>query len=112
VIASFNPSSIAAARAAAPDIPTALLSIDQVPVDAALEAAIASGHNWILPSQAAISAAGERVVGHAHAAGVRVGTWVVDDPERAGELFAWGIDAVATNDPATIVPIRDRIRNG
>ena len=111
LIAGFNPSSLAAARAAAPDIPTALLSIDQVPVDAVLEAAIAGGHSWILPSHRAISTAGGSAVEHAHAAGVRIGTWVVDDPGRAGELFAWGIDAVATNDPATITPIRDRTRD-
>jgi len=112
LIASFNPSPLAAVRAAAPDIPTALLSIDQVPVEAVLEAAIAGGHSWILPSHRAISTAGEPVVEQAHAGGVRIGTWVVDDPARAGELFAWGIDAVATNDPATIVPVRDRTRDG
>jgi glycerophosphoryl diester phosphodiesterase len=110
LIASFNPSSLGAVRAAASDVPTALLSIDQVPAELALEAAIAGGHSWILPSHRAISTAGERVVARGHAAGIRIGTWVVDDPARARELFAWGIDAVATNDPAAIVPVREGSR--
>src|SRR2546423_4035922 len=110
LVASFNPSSLAAVRAVASDVPTALLSIDQVPVELALEAAIAGGHSWILPSHRAMSVAGEQVIARGHARGIRVGTWVVDDPGRAGELFEWGIDAVATNDPATIVPALRRNR--
>jgi glycerophosphoryl diester phosphodiesterase len=48
------------------------------------------------------------VVADARSAGVRLGTWVVDDPELAVELFGWGVDAVATNVPAAIVRARRR----
>ena len=46
------------------------------------------------------------IVGEAHAAGVKVGTWTVDDPDVAGRLFTWGVDAVATNDPVSILSVR------
>ena len=34
-----------------------------------------------------------------HAAGLRVNTWTVDDPDRIRELASWGVDAVITNVP-------------
>jgi len=41
-----------------------------------------------------------RFVERAHQVGVRVGTWTVDDRETFGLLLDWGVDAVASNDPA------------
>ncbi|MBI3011439.1 MAG: glycerophosphodiester phosphodiesterase [Candidatus Omnitrophica bacterium] len=38
----------------------------------------------------------------AHAAGLRVHTWTVDDPKRARQLVRWGIDGVFTNHPARL----------
>jgi len=37
---------------------------------------------------------------------MRVGTWLTDDPDVAVELMRDGLDAVATNDPDTIVKAR------
>jgi glycerophosphoryl diester phosphodiesterase len=34
-----------------------------------------------------------------HAAGLRLGTWTVDDPETVRMLLDRGFDAVASNDP-------------
>ena len=39
----------------------------------------------------------------AHAAGLRLGTWIVDDPAGRVGLMRAGVDAVATNDPAALV---------
>ena len=35
--------------------------------------------------------------------------WIADDPDIARQLFEVGADAVATNDPRAIVPIRDAV---
>jgi glycerophosphoryl diester phosphodiesterase len=42
------------------------------------------------------------LIGYAHARGVAVWTWTVDDTERMRELAAWGVDAVTSNDPAAL----------
>ncbi len=39
------------------------------------------------------------MVERAHAAGLLVNTWTIDDPERIVELAAWGTDGVVTNAP-------------
>jgi glycerophosphoryl diester phosphodiesterase len=53
----------------------------------------------ILPGTRASIPAGPSFVGEVHAAGLRVGTWTVDDPETFGMLLDRGFDAVASNDP-------------
>jgi glycerophosphoryl diester phosphodiesterase len=58
----------------------------------------------VLPAAASVARVGEPFVRSAHAAGLRVGTWIVDEPEPAGELARWGVDAIATNDPSIVVP--------
>ncbi|MBT3265901.1 hypothetical protein HN371_02055 [Candidatus Poribacteria bacterium] len=45
------------------------------------------------------------LIRHAHARGVAVWTWTVDDPARVRELRAWGVDAVTSNDPATLTRV-------
>jgi glycerophosphoryl diester phosphodiesterase len=54
--------------------------------------------------------AGQGLVEEAHENGVRVGTWVADDPQELETLFGWGVDAVASNDPAAAIAIRERTR--
>jgi glycerophosphoryl diester phosphodiesterase len=43
-----------------------------------------------------------------HGRGLEVWTWTVDDPRRAALLIPWGIDAVTTNDPATMLRVREQ----
>jgi glycerophosphoryl diester phosphodiesterase len=104
LISSFNPSSIAHARAAAPDVPTGLLSVQAMPVADALRLATEGGHGWVLPAARSVLEGGSELVAAAHEAGLRVGTWIVDDVDDAARLTAWGLDAVATNDPRAIAP--------
>jgi glycerophosphoryl diester phosphodiesterase len=108
LISSFNPASIARSRAIDAGVPTGLLAIEQAEARAALDAARAAGHAWVLPALASLLAAGESVVADARSAGVRLGTWVVDDPELAVRLFRWGVDAIATNVPGEVVRARRR----
>ena len=43
-----------------------------------------------------------RHIHQAHAAGLRVYVWTVDEPRRARALAAWGIDGLFTNHPAAM----------
>jgi glycerophosphoryl diester phosphodiesterase len=106
LVTSFNWSSIERSRALAPDLPTGFLSLAAVAPVAALDYVRQAGHPFVLPNVLALRQAGPEFVDEAHRHGVRVGTWTVDDPETVAELFAWGVDAVATNDPAAAVAVR------
>jgi glycerophosphoryl diester phosphodiesterase len=110
LISSFNWLSIEKVRELDPDIPTGLLTTADVDPRAALEYASGHGHTYVLPQLAAVLGVGERFPAEAHSRGVLVGTWTVDDPGTIERLFEMGVDAIATNDPATAVPIRDRFR--
>ena len=104
LISSFSPASIARARELDGRVPTGLLVLDAMPTADALALVREGGHQWVLPSAAAVERAGRSLVARAHAGEVRLGTWIVDDPGTAAGLASWGVDAVATNDPRTIVP--------
>ena len=43
-----------------------------------------------------------RRIEQAHAAGLRVHAWTVDDPSRARRLLRWGVDGLFTNNPARL----------
>ena len=106
LLTSFNPFTLDAARRLAGDFPVGLLT------DASVEAAVAlsfgseRAYDWILPPVPRVIEAGERIVVRAHDAGLRVGTWNTEDPSEARTLMGWGLDAIATNDTATIVAAR------
>ena len=99
LVVSFNPSSIAASKLAAPDVPTGFLTTDLVPPREALAYAASAGHDMVLPGTRASIPAGPSFVDEVHASGLRLGTWTVDDPETLRMLLDRGFDAVASNDP-------------
>ena len=100
LVIAFNPASIAASRAIAPEVPTGFLTTQIVDPREALEYAARSGHELVLPGTRALEPVGEEFVDEAHAAGLRVGTWTADEPGQVARLLGWGVDAVASNDPA------------
>ncbi|MDR1791547.1 MAG: glycerophosphodiester phosphodiesterase [Propionibacteriaceae bacterium] len=53
------------------------------------------GATAIHPHAVAVRSA--RYVERAHAAGLKVRVWTVDDPTRQAELAAWGVDGIFTN---------------
>jgi glycerophosphoryl diester phosphodiesterase len=107
LISSFNPASIDYARAHRPDLPTGLLTPPVMSGPDSLAAAAAAGHPWVLPYIGAVRAAGAaRFASNVHAAGLRLGTWLTDDPIEAVGLLRAGLDAVATNDPAAVAGAR------
>lgn len=107
MLISFDPLSLARARRVAPARITGLLASFEVGLPEAAEAAVAAGHPFVLPFAAQVLAGGAEVVVAAHAAGLRVGTWVSDDPADARALAILGVDAIATNDPAAILAAFD-----
>lgn len=107
LITSFNPSTVRRSRELAPHRPTGVLTFASGDLDAAMRVAEQAGHRWLLPHAVSLRHAGEAAVPEAHALGLLVGAWTVDDPEAIRSLLGWGVDAVATNDPATGVAVRD-----
>jgi glycerophosphoryl diester phosphodiesterase len=57
----------------------------------------------VLPFLGKVREAGPGFPGAVHGAGLLIGTWLTDDPDEAVQLFASGVDAVATNDPRRVV---------
>lgn len=111
LVVSFNPASIAASKALAPRVPTGFLTTDLVDPREALEYAAAAGHDMVLPGTRASIPAGEAFVEEVHAAGLRAGTWTVDDPATFAMLLERGFDAVASNDPEMALGVlADRAR--
>jgi glycerophosphoryl diester phosphodiesterase len=110
LVTSFNPESIARIRGVEPEIPTGFLSHQAVDPASALRLAREGGHAFVLPQAGVLMEAGRPFVDHAHGAGVRVGTWTVDDADDLRRLFELGVDAVATNDPEAALPVRDGAR--
>jgi glycerophosphoryl diester phosphodiesterase len=111
VVSSFNWLSIERVLQMDPAIPTGFLTTGMIDPRAALMYVRSREHRYVLPQAPALLEAGSVFVDEAHDHGIQVGTWTVDDPEVIEQLFAMGVDAVATNDPAMAVPIRDRFRS-
>jgi glycerophosphoryl diester phosphodiesterase len=110
LVSSFNWLSIERVQELDPAIPTGFLTTAAIDPWASLIYARSRNHTYVLPQVQAIHEAGEPFVRAAHDEGLRVGTWTVDDPQAIARLFEMGVDAIATNDPAAAVPIRDRFR--
>jgi glycerophosphoryl diester phosphodiesterase len=109
IVSSFNPATLVQSRQLRPDVPTGLLTSYDVHADEALARATAHKHPWVLPFVLKVLEAKDGFGDRVHAGGALLGVWIADDPETARRLFELGADAVATNDPRAIVPIRDAI---
>lgn len=110
LVSSFNWLSIERVQDLDPGIPTGFLTTAAIDPWASLVYARSRRHAYVLPQAPALYEAGKEFVDAAHDERIQVGTWTVDDREAIERLFQMGVDAVATNDPAAAVPIRDRFR--
>lgn len=99
LLSSFSEEALHAARAAAPELPRALL-VEIVPNDwrerMKEHQCIALNINQ--------KDASKDLIDDVHAAGYRIAAWTVNDPERARTLLDWGIDGIFTDELATIRP--------
>ncbi|MGO9911666.1 MAG: glycerophosphodiester phosphodiesterase [Acidimicrobiales bacterium] len=95
VVSSFSRSAIQAVKSVAPTLETAwIVGLNLRDVDV-LTIAAADGLEGIHPYDPLVDG---RLVEAAHAAGLALRVWTVDDPKRVAELGLFGVDAVITND--------------
>lgn len=97
VVSSFAMATIDRVREVAPLVPTGWLTTGGFDQHRAVGQAADHGHAALHPHCSAVT---PEVVEAAHAAGLALSTWTVDDPAELRRLASWGVDAVITNDPA------------
>ena len=98
-VSSFWYSALAGALETAPDVRRAFI-FAAAPDMAALLSQARAAQLWALHPERAYVTAGR--VSAAHAAGVRVNTWTVNDPAEIGQLIAWGVDGIMSDFPDRI----------
>lgn len=94
VVSAFALPTLNAAREAVPGLSTGWLTLAGSDQLEAVRLVAACGHSALHPRHEAVDPA---LVAAAHAAGISVHTWTVDDPDRIRALAAAGVDAVITN---------------
>jgi glycerophosphoryl diester phosphodiesterase len=110
--AGYGLRALAAARAALPGMPTSACHPE---VRMAVYRSLAGWpvHNvpyemYQVPERAGvIRVVSPRFLRHAHAAGLRVQVWTVDDEADMSRLLEWGVDGLISNRPDAAVRVRD-----
>jgi glycerophosphoryl diester phosphodiesterase len=97
LVTSFHLPTVDRVHHLAPRLATGWLVIDPGDAVAACSRTAEHGHMAIHPHHAFVNA---ELVDAAHAAGLALNTWTVDDPDRILWLRDLGVDAVIVNDPA------------
>lgn len=102
LLSSFSEAALEAARDAVPELPRAWLA--ETLSDDWRERALALGCVAVALKHTLLARAR---VAEAHAAGLRVAAWTVNEPSRVSTLLAWGVDTVITDsldivDPAVV----------
>lgn len=99
---SFNPHTLAALRAGSADIPLGLLLVPLVGMELGIQLALDYGVEAVFAHVTAPDLTAQAFA-QAHAAGLQVMVWTVDDLTQAVFLAAAGVDALCTNDPAGVL---------
>jgi glycerophosphoryl diester phosphodiesterase len=105
IVSSFNPRTIEVSRAADPGVPTALLVSPGFDPAAFIDVTASAGHAGLHPHDIDVTA---ELVQRAHAAGLVVNVWTVDDLDRIKQLADWGVDGICTNVPDLAVGVLKR----
>ncbi|MCC5953794.1 MAG: glycerophosphodiester phosphodiesterase [Acidimicrobiia bacterium] len=97
LVTSFWPQTLDVVRARAPELRTGQLLLELGEGPLSVEGMVAAGHVAVNPWDASVTA---EMVDAAHAGGLAVNVWTVDDPQRLRQLAAMGVDGLITNTPA------------
>jgi glycerophosphoryl diester phosphodiesterase len=100
VVSSFWPGSLAAVRRARPEVATCLLLASWFDVTEAVPLALEHGCSALHPHASMVDAP---LVAEAHAAGLSVAAWTVNDRAQLASLASLGVDTVITDDVALAV---------
>lgn len=103
VLASFNPETILAVRAAAPEVHTALSLPEMVDLNARLD-----DPTYVPPArfvQAPWESTSQAVVDFAHMHGMVVHPWTVDDEATMKQMISRGVDGIMSDDPALLASL-------
>jgi len=100
IVSAFTLATIDAVRVTEPDVETGWLTLAAFDQLAAVATVAEHGHSALHPHHTAVT---PELVDAAHAAGLQLTTWTVDDPDRMRELAAMGVDGIITNVPALAV---------
>lgn len=96
IVSSFDLRTIDRVHELDPTLRTAWLVVDHPEPVRLVERAAAAGHTGIHPVARMVDA---DLMAAAHAAGLFVNVWTVDDPDEIRRLAALGVDGIVTNVP-------------
>ncbi len=92
-LSSLDPRSLAAARRGYPEVPRGLIILGPPDADD-LDIAKEEGCQWINVDHEFL---GPSTLAHLREAGLRIGAWTVNEPDRAKELVDGGVDCIITD---------------
>jgi glycerophosphoryl diester phosphodiesterase len=98
-LSSFWWSALVAAQDAAPQVRRAFVFSDSPDRDALIASARSAGLWALHPNRAYVT---RELVSAAHAAGLRVNVWTVDDPDEIAVCVSLGVDGIMSNRPERI----------
>ncbi len=107
LISSFNLDTVKRIQTVNGDIRVGFVTgFDVLQVQMLLDYAVEADMNAIVPWDGTVD---RSFIDRAHAAGLEVNTWTVDDPERMRELIEMGIDGLITNVPDVARQVVDSV---
>jgi len=98
-VASFLPLALARCRRLAPELPRAALFAPNLPADV-LAVSRDVEADLVLPHKSMLD---DALAATIKEAGLRLGTWVVDDPDELDSLSRFDLIGAATNDPGRLI---------
>lgn len=108
IFSSFNHDTVRHLHRVVPDVPTAILYGEPLadPWDYAARLGATAIHPFFATLTLRGDAARTEIVDPAHAAGIAVNVWTVDEPDDIRTMIDLGVDAVITNRPDLALTIR------
>ena len=103
LVTSFHLGTVAAVRAAKPELRTGFLVPEEGALGAAIEDAVSEGHPVVAPHWSLLADNPDAKILEAHESGIELVVWTVDDPHLATVLAEAGVHGIITNDPVGLI---------